>query len=82
MCYLFSLTFIHVVYLLLLAPTLKRFHHYNIHVENMSNKSHTIHLQASKSLKNRLTDYAEANEISESGAVRLILNQELPEVES
>lgn len=38
-----------------------------------------LSVKLSKSLKTRLEDYASDNEISQRGAVRFILNRELPE---
>lgn len=48
----------------------------------MTDKSNRIAVSASENLKRRLKNYSEENEISQSGAVRMILNQNLPEVES
>lgn len=52
-----------------------------IHVVKMGEKSNRITAPASRSLKSRLEQYAEQNEISQSGAVRMILNQNLPSEE-
>lgn len=46
----------------------------------MTDKSQRIEVPASKDLKGRLENYSDDNEISMSGAVRMILNQNLPEV--
>lgn len=45
-------------------------------------KSSNINVPTSESLKKRLENFADDNEISQSGAVRMLLNQNLPEVES
>lgn len=50
----------------------------NTHVEKMSKKTHRIDVPASESLEQRLSTYADSNGISMAGAVRMILNQELP----
>lgn len=49
---------------------------------NQSSTNENLSFQAPKKLKNRLECYAEDNGISQSGAVRMILNQNLPEGEA
>jgi len=39
-------------------------------------------MKVSTGLKSRLENYSERNEISQAGAVRMILNQNLPEGEA
>ncbi|MFB6199946.1 MAG: hypothetical protein ABEJ83_03640 [Candidatus Nanohaloarchaea archaeon] len=44
-------------------------------------KSERIQFKCSPKLRDRLEKYSENNGISKSGSIRLILNQELPELE-
>jgi len=47
----------------------------------MSNQTKNLMVKTSEDLKNRIENFSEENGISQSGAVRMILNRELPELE-
>lgn len=49
---------------------------------NKLNKSENLSFTASEELKTRLKRFSNENEISQSGAIRMILNQNLPEADA
>jgi hypothetical protein len=45
----------------------------------LTQKTHRLTVETSEELNSRLENYSEDNEISKSAAVRMMLNQRLPE---